>query len=125
MRWLVPTVLLSVGAVHLLPLTGVLGGERLATLYGVAADEPNLALLLRHRAVLFGLLGGFMVAAVWQPAWRGAALTAGAVSVLSFLALSVLVGDVNAALRRVVIVDMVAAVALAAAAIAHVAQQRG
>jgi hypothetical protein len=124
MRWLVPAVLLGVGALHLLPLSGVLGGERLMVLYGVAADDPNLALLLRHRAVLFGLLGGFMFAAAWRPAWRGAALATGAVSVLSFVALSLLVGDVNAALRRVVIVDVVAAAALAAGALAHAAQRR-
>jgi hypothetical protein len=124
MRWLVAAVLVGVGAVHLLPLVGVLGGERLTLLYGVAADDPNLALLLRHRAVLFGLLGGFMVAAAWRPAWRGAALLAGAVSVLSFLALALRVGDVNAALQRVVLVDVVAAVALAVAALVHTSRLR-
>jgi hypothetical protein len=124
MRWLVPAVLLGVGAVHLLPLAGVLGGERLTALYGVRADDPNLALLLRHRAVLFGLLGAFMVAAAWRPAWRSAALVAGAVSVLSFLALSLRVGDVNAALSRVVLVDVVAAAALALAALLQAVQRR-
>jgi hypothetical protein len=121
---LVSAVLLGVGVVHLLPLSGVLGGARLTALYGTTVDDPNLALLLRHRAVLFGLLGAFIMAAVWIPAWRGAALAAGAISMLSFLALSLMVGDVNAALRRVVLVDAVAAVALAAAAIAHVTQRR-
>jgi hypothetical protein len=122
--WIVPAVLVGVGAVHLLPLVGVLGGERLSALYGVRADDPNLALLLRHRAVLFGLLGAFMVAAAWLPAWRSAALAAGAVSVLSFLVLSLLVGEVNAALARVVLVDVVAAAALALAALLHVMQRR-
>jgi hypothetical protein len=124
MRWWVPAVLVAVGAVHLLPLAGVLGGERLTALYGVRADDPNLALLLRHRAVLFGLLGTFMVAAAWRPAWRSAAIVAGAVSVLSFLALSLLVGDVNAALASVVLVDAVAAAALALAALLQVMQRR-
>jgi hypothetical protein len=122
--WIVPAVLVGVGAVHLLPLVGVLGGERLRALYGVRADDPNLALLLRHRAVLLGLLGAFMVAAAWLPAWRSAALAAGAVSVLSFLVLSLLVGEVNAALARVVLVDVVAAAALALAALLHVMQRR-
>jgi hypothetical protein len=123
-RALVPVVLVGVGAVHLLPLSGVLGGERLTALYGVPAEDANLALLLRHRAVLFGLLGAFMVAAAWRPAWRSAALVAGALSVLSFLALSLVVGDVNAALSRVVLVDAVAAAALALAALLHVVQRQ-
>jgi hypothetical protein len=125
-RWraLVPVVLVGVGAVHLLPLSGVLGGERLTALYGVPVEDANLALLLRHRAVLFGLLGAFMVAAAWRPAWRSAALAAGALSVLSFLALSLVVGDVNAALSRVVLVDAFAAAALALAALLQAMQRR-
>jgi predicted phage tail protein len=74
--------------------------------------------------VLFGLLGAFMVAAAWRPAWRSAALAAGALSVLSFLALSLVVGDVNAALSRVVLVDAFAAAALALAALLQAMQRR-
>ena len=56
-RYLVPAMLILVGLIHLLPLSGVLGSERLASLYGLSFSEPNLAILMRHRAVLFGLLG--------------------------------------------------------------------
>lgn len=60
--------LLVVGVIHLLPLAGVVGASRLSALYGIAVAEPNLELLLRHRAVLFGVLGGLCIAAAFQPA---------------------------------------------------------
>ena len=60
MRHLPMLALLIAGAIHLLPLSGVTGAAALERLYGVAVDSPDLALLLRHRAVLFGLLGGFL-----------------------------------------------------------------
>ena len=55
MRYLVSGSLILAGIIHLLPLAGVLGNERLAVLYGIETSDPNLSILLRHRAVLFGL----------------------------------------------------------------------
>ena len=113
MRFVVPVVLVLAGLIHLLPLTGVLGVERLETLYGISVQEPNLEILLRHRAVLFGLLGGFLVIAAFFRHVHLAALIAGAVSVVSFLLIAWSVGDYNASVARVVAVDIVAAVLLA------------
>ena len=56
MRYLASAMLVVVAVIHLLPVSGVLGSERLAALYGLPFNEPNLAILMRHRAVLFGLL---------------------------------------------------------------------
>ena len=61
MRHLVQIALILVGILHLLPLAGVLGPDRLASMYGITADEPNLAILMRHREVLFGILGALLV----------------------------------------------------------------
>jgi hypothetical protein len=116
----IPTMLIVVGIIHLLPLSGVLGSERLAALYGLNFDEPNPALLMRHRAVLFGLLGAFLLFAAFKPALQTLALVGAAASVLSFLALaSSSHGAVNAQVQRVVVADIVALVCLAVAAIAH------
>jgi hypothetical protein len=123
MRFIVPIALALAGVIHLLPLPGVLGGERLALLYGVSIDEPNLLLLMRHRAVLFGLVGAFMLWAAWQPPWHAPALIFGLVSVVSFLALAALAGDVNPSIRRVVVADIVALAGLVIGGVAHVAQR--
>ena len=108
MSKLIATLLLVAGLIHLLPLAGVLGGERLNALYGLALDEPNLQILMRHRAVLFGLLGTLLVAAALRPGLRGLALFGGLVSVLSFLLLAWSAPLYNEALQRVVVADWVA-----------------
>jgi hypothetical protein len=105
------------GIIHLLPLGGVLGAERLATLYGLSFQEPNLLLLMRSRAVLFGLLGAFLLFAAWRPALQPVALFGGLASVLSFLLLAWSGPGYNEALRRVVIADWLALGCLLVAAL--------
>ena len=61
-------LLIVVGLIQIAPVTGVLGADRLSELYGLSFDEPNLAILMRHRAVLFGLLGAFLIYAAICPA---------------------------------------------------------
>ncbi|MFM8781991.1 MAG: phosphopantetheine adenylyltransferase [Gemmatimonadota bacterium] len=101
-------MLVVVGLIHLLPLSGVLGGGRLSVLYGLPFDEPNLAILMRHRAVLFGLLGLFLCVAAFRPAWQTIAVVAGVISVVSFLWRARAVGGYNASGARVGVGDVVA-----------------
>jgi hypothetical protein len=116
MRLLVSAMLVIVAVIHLLPLQGVLGPERLAALYGLDIAEPNLAILMRHRAVLFGLLGLFFLVAAFRPGCQVAAVVVGSASVLPFLYLAWSVGGYNAQLRRVVVADEVALACLVVAA---------
>lgn len=108
----VAVVLLLVGLVNGFPLVGVLSGAKLQALYGVPIEDPNLLILLRHRAVLFGLLGGFIIAAAFIPAWREAAMVVALVSMLSFIALAYAQGSFNPAIRKLVMVDVVLSLAL-------------
>jgi len=112
-------MLLVVGIIHLLPLTGALGAERLVTLYGLRFDEPNVAILMRHRAVLFGLLGLFLTYAAFKPAFQTAALVAGFVSVLSFLYLAWSVGNYNPQVARVFAIDIAALLCLVVGTAVH------
>jgi len=112
MRYLVSGMLVVVGVIHLLPLSGALSETRLTALYGISFDDPNLAILLRHRAVLFGLLGAFLVFAAFRPSLQAIAFIAGFVSVVSFLYLAGSVGNYNAEIRRVYMADIVALVCL-------------
>ena len=77
MRYLVCAMLVIVAIIHLLPLSGVFGSERLTSLYGISFDEPDIAILMRHRAVLFGLLGLFLLVAAFIPRFQVAAFVVG------------------------------------------------
>ena len=105
-------LLLFVAAIHLLPVVGVLGGDRLATLYDIQVDDQNLELLLRHRAILFGLLGLFVGYAAFIPALQPLAFIGGLISVVSFLVLAYSVESINSAISRVVAADIIATTAL-------------
>jgi len=107
--------LLLAGFINTLPVMGLLGGERLAALYGMDFDDPSLRILMRHRALLFGLLGGAMIAAAFIPHWRVLIALAGLVSMLGFIAITWLEGGGNTAITRVVKADVIASVPLAVA----------
>jgi hypothetical protein len=100
-------------------LSGVLSAHRLQILYGIVIEDPNLEILMRHRAVLFGLLGAFLIAAAFIPSLQLAALAAGFVSVVSFLYLAAAVGSFNEQINRVVIADKVAVICLVVGAVAY------
>ena len=120
MRYLVSASLILAGIIHLLPLSGLLGAERLAALYGLDFSEPSLAILMRHRAVLFGLLGAFLMFAAFRPSLQPLAFIAAFVSVVSFLLLAWSSGGYNAQIGRVMTADLVALVALVSGAAANV-----
>ena len=105
------------GVIHLLPLPGLLGAGQLRRLYGIAVDDPNTAILLQHRAVLFGLLGVLLIAAAFRPELRAVALVAGLMSTVSFLVIAWGVGGYNAPVARVIAADIVAVLLLMVAAV--------
>ena len=112
MRYLVSSMLLVVAVIHLLPLSGVLGADRLSALYGMPFNDVNLQILMRHRAVLFGVLGLFLAWSAFNPSLQPLAFLAGFASVLSFLWLAWSVGGYNALVGRVFVADVVALVCL-------------
>lgn len=124
MKYLVSAMLIVVGVIHLLPLSGVLGSARLTTLYGLDFNEQNLEILMRHRAVLFGLVGAFMVFAAFKPAYQTVAFVGGFISVLSFLYLAWSVGGYNTQVGRVVSADVVALGCLIVGSVVHFFFQR-
>ena len=117
MQALANTLICIVGLVHLLPVTGALSAHRLHALYGVTLQDANLEILMRHRAVLFGIVGGVLVASAFLSALRPVGLAVGLVSMLSFVVIAWLVGTYSAEVRRVVVVDVVMSVVLLGAAL--------
>jgi hypothetical protein len=120
----VTVLLVIVGVIHVLPLSGVLSAEQLTALYGLSFQEPNLEILMRHRAVLFGLLGVFLIYAAFKPTLQPLAFIAGFISILSFIGLAWSVGDYNEAVQKVVVADVVAIVSLVLAVLLYLLSQR-
>jgi hypothetical protein len=116
-EWALRVLLVVPGVIHLLPLSGVLGAEGLTRLYGLDFSTPDLEILMRHRAVLFGMLGVLLCAAAFKPALRKLALLAGLASVVSFLVLAFSVGGYGEGVARIVTADWVALACLALAAV--------
>ena len=119
MQIIISVLLIIVAVIHLLPLSGVLSAKRLTALYGLSFDEPNLEILMRHRAVLFGMLGVFFIYAAFEVEHQPIAFVLGFVSVVSFIWIAWSVGGYNTAVRKVVVADVVALVCLGIAAVLY------
>lgn len=124
-RWTTALALAVAGLIHLMPLPGVFGAPALRRLYGVtldgvAAHDGTVLILLQHRAVLFGLLGALLLAAIRFAAWRAPALAAGLVSTASFLVIALGQDNIGAPMQRVLVADVVAFTCLVVATWLHV-----
>ncbi len=109
----IPTItLIFVGIINLLPVVGVIGGNMLNNLYDVTLDDPNLELLMRHRAILFGIIGGYILLAAFDTKLRLTAILIGLVSMLSFVVLFLIAENPNEALRRIFVIDVFASIIL-------------
>lgn len=95
------------GVINFLPVVGVISATRLEGLYGVDIADPTLEILLRHRAVLFGVIGGFMIFAAFNPTLHLAAIVGGLIAMLSFLWLYYLAGEPPQSLLSIVYADVV------------------
>lgn len=109
---LVAIVLFVVGLVNLLPLAGVLSSRALAEAYGIDEPSGDLALLLRHRAVLFGIVGGILLTSVFVPPLQLTAIVVGYISMASFVLLAVMEKSIGQKLVRVKNIDIAAIVLL-------------
>jgi len=105
------------GAIHLLPVIGVAGPARVARMYDVRVDGPDLAVLLVHRAALFGLLGALLIGGAFVDDLQPYAIGAGLVSDVAFLVVARANPGINRALQRVVRADVVSVVLLVVAAV--------
>jgi len=119
MKYVSIVALLVAGIIHLLPVPGFTGVSTLARLYGIEVNDPNTAILLQHRALLFGVLGVLMLSAIALPWLRVTALTVALFSAASFIVVAMAVGGYNTAIGRVVVADVVASVLLAAGLVAE------
>ena len=112
MKYIVTALLLIVGLINFYPVVGVISTDRLVQLYGIDLENVDLIILMRHRAVLFGLLGAFVIASAFKPSFQLLASVAGLVSMIAFILLAYTVGGYGEALHRIVLADVVASIGL-------------
>lgn len=120
MEKLITALLLVVAVIHLLPVSGFLSLRQLQSLYEVDINGSDLEILMRHRAMLFFILGTFIAYAAFVPNLQPLAFIAATVSIGSFFYLAFSVKGYNSAIHRVVIADSVAALCLLSAIILYI-----
>jgi len=99
--------LVIVGLINFLPIAGLLGVKNLEAAYKVHLPSGDLVILMQHRALLFGLLGGFILYSAFVPIYQNASIVMAAISMVSFAVLVHSVGSSNPAILKVLYVDYV------------------
>lgn len=117
-------ILIIVGIINAFPVVGVVSADVLTRLYGIGVLDGDLLILMRHRALLFGILGALLFASAFKRRLRAAAIIAGLVSMVGFVVLALLEGDFGSKIGNVVLIDVVASVALGAVAVYHLRSPR-
>jgi hypothetical protein len=117
----ISALLIIVGLVNGVPVVGLISSRQVQRQYGLNELDANLAILMRHRAVMLGIVGGLLIASAFIPAWRSVAMIAGFINMIAYVAIAYATGGFNEQVKRVAIVDLVAIVLLGAALALHIA----
>jgi hypothetical protein len=120
----ISAVLVIVGLINFVPIIGVTSAEVLATLYGIPSLDGDLLLLMRHRAVLFGVLGGLIIASAFRRHLQTAALVAAFMAMSGCVVLALMAGNIGVKIQNVMWVDVVAVVGLSWVALVRLRQDK-
>ena len=120
MEILLRTCLFIAGIINLLPSILAFMPQKITASYGITLPDVNFELLLRHRAVLFGIIGGVLIYAAISKKYYDLSVVIGMVSMISYLILYFLMDvPVNTQLRRVMQIDVVGVVILGVGYLLH------
>lgn len=110
-------ILLIVGAINFLPVIGVLSAAKLSSAYSVDLVGNDIIILMRHRALLFGIVGGFVLFSVFKPAYQSVAIVMAAISMVGFLFFVWAAGDYNESISRIAMIDLIGIACLVLASV--------
>ena len=116
---IVGIILFIVGIINLLPVIVFFDAPRTAKLYGLSIEGDSLTILMRHRAVLLGLVGAALITAAVKPEYRVLAIALALVSKFAFIFLTFTAASYTAEVGRVALIDVGAIVLLTAALAIH------
>ena len=120
MNYLIASLFVIPGLINFAPIIGALSNEHLSKLYLVTDISPDIALLLRHRAFLFGIVGASIFYSAFQTNLRSYATIAGLISMVSFVVLVFALKTSNPSLIKVAWIDIIAIIILIAGYLLHI-----
>ncbi len=109
--------LVVVGLINFGPVMGVISAQKLESAYSVALAGNDLVILMRHRALLFGILGAFILYSAFNPFYQPAAMIMSGASMVGFALLVLGVGGYNEAVGKVLFIDVLGILFLLAAVV--------
>ena len=107
MNKVIMALLIIVGLINFLPVIGVISATKITQTYSVELASNDLVILMRHRALLFGIVGGFILYSVFTPQHQVVAMVMAAISMVGYLGIMWSVGGYNSSVFKVAIVDIV------------------
>lgn len=120
---IVSILLFLVGLLNLTPAVVFFAPSRSLSLYGVELPADDIGIMVRHRAVLLGLLGAAMIYAAFRKQVVVPVVTAALVGKAAFLYLIWTASRHTAEMERVAMFDIAAVVVLIAALVLHLSSR--
>jgi membrane-associated HD superfamily phosphohydrolase len=115
---IVSVCLILVGLINLAPVIGIFSVNKLNQGYELTLVSQDLILLMQHRALLFGIIGAFILWSAFAPKYQAAAMLMGFASMAGFIILVLLGENHNASIHKIMWVDVVGLVLVVIAALA-------
>lgn len=112
METLFRITLFIAGGINILPSILAFLPEKISKSYGIEMPNVNFELLLRHRAVLFAIVGGLMIYSAISKKYYSISVTVGLISMISFIILYFLMNGINPELEKVMKIDFIAVIML-------------
>ena len=109
--------LIVVGLINFIPVIGVMSAQKLESAYSVTLAGNDLVILMRHRALLFGVLGAFILYSALNPFYQPAAMMMAGASMVGFAVLVLGTGGYNEAIGKVLFIDVLGILFLVAAVV--------
>lgn len=113
MSKLIAACLVIVGLINFVPVLALISIQKLEEVYSISLLSNDLIILMKHRALLFGILGGYILFSAFNRIHQGPAILMAAISMIGFVVIMHFVGDYNESLDKVLIFDYIGLVFLA------------
>lgn len=112
MEKLIIGIIVVVGLINFYPIVGIFSSEILFNLYKIDSISNDVLILLKHRAILFGLLGGFIIYSAFKPELQIWGIILGLASMLPFIVIALFTGNYGIGIQKIVVADAIALVGL-------------